>query len=68
MQSYVPIPGDLNHDDTVNILDALQAAACFGSVAGDLRWNQFADINRDNIVDILDFIILAQNFGKTYHP
>ena len=68
MKPYVPLLGDLNQDDTVDILDAIQAAVCFGSVAGDFKWNQLADLNKDNVINILDMIILVQNFGKTYHP
>jgi parallel beta-helix repeat protein len=66
MQPYVPILGDLNQDDRVDIFDATPLAACFGSVTGDFRWNQKADLNKDNIIDIFDAIIMARNFGKTY--
>jgi len=68
MHPFVPLLGDLNQDGRVDILDAIQAAACFGSVPGDLRWNPLADLNKDNVINILDVIILAQNFGKTWQP
>jgi hypothetical protein len=68
IHAYVPLSGDLNQDDKVDIFDTQLAAACFGSVAGDSRWNGQADLNRDGIIDIFDMIILAQNFGKVYHP
>jgi len=58
------IPGDVNGDNTVNILDCLIAANSFASTPTDLRWNRFCDINRDNKVNILDFIRIAANFGK----
>jgi len=60
---YVGIPGDLNCDSTVNILDAILLA---GSLCHP-ELNPNADINNDQKVNILDAIILACHFGKT-HP
>jgi parallel beta-helix repeat protein len=65
MSPFVTLPGDLNHDGAVNILDALKAASAFGSRPGDAAWNSQADLNQDNVINILDAIILASNFGKT---
>jgi hypothetical protein len=61
----VKIPGDVNGDDHVDIFDALDASASFGSVPGSPNWNPDCDINGDEIVDIFDLIILAGNFGKS---
>lgn len=61
----VVIPGDVNGDGTVNILDAIKLAGAFGSVPGDSKWNPNADINGDGTVNILDAIKLAGNFGKS---
>lgn len=61
----VVIPGDINGDRTVNILDAIKLAGAFGSRPGDSKWNPNADINDDGIVNILDAIKLAGNFGKS---
>lgn len=61
----VKIPGDLNGDGTVDIYDALLAAAAFYSHPGDPNWNPDADLNGDGIVDIYDVIILAGNFGRS---
>jgi parallel beta-helix repeat protein len=58
------VPGDLNGDGIVDILDAVQAASAFGSYPEHPNWNSKADLNHDNVVDILDIIILASNFGK----
>jgi hypothetical protein len=65
VKPFVPLLGDLNLDGRVDILDALLAAASFGSKPGDSRWNDQADLNKDNVINILDLILLAQNFGKT---
>jgi len=70
----VKIPGDINGDGTVDIYDALLAAAAFGShgpnyaYAGQPaspNWNPAADLNGDNIIDIYDVIILAAHFGQS---
>jgi hypothetical protein len=61
----VAIPGDLNADGIVNILDAVLLSNAFYSVPGTSSWNANADINGDNVVNILDAIILANHFGQT---
>jgi hypothetical protein len=61
----VTIPGDLNADGVVNILDAVVLSDAFNSVPGTSSWNANADINGDNVVNILDAIILANHFGYT---
>ena len=60
----VVIPGDINGDGTVNILDAIKLAGAFGSRPGDSKWNPNADINGDGVVNILDAINLAGHFGE----
>ncbi|MCJ7632447.1 right-handed parallel beta-helix repeat-containing protein [Candidatus Bathyarchaeota archaeon] len=62
----IPIPGDVNGDWTVNILDAIVLANVFGSRLGDANWNPNADFNGDKVVNILDAIILASNFGRRW--
>jgi len=62
----VTIAGDLNGDQTVNILDAIRLAAAFGSTPGNPYWNPNADINGDGVVNILDAIILAAHFGESW--
>ncbi len=62
----VTIPGDINGDGTVNILDAIQVSNSFLATPGSSNWNPNADINSDNIVNILDAIILANHFLQHY--
>jgi hypothetical protein len=62
---YVGIPGDVNGDGTVNILDAILLSDAFGSSPGSSNWNPNADINGDGVVNILDAIIMSNNFGTT---
>jgi hypothetical protein len=64
-----PIPpsqGNINGDDTVNILDVVKWALAFGSTSANTtgNWDPAADINGDNVVNILDGIIIGVNFGS----
>ena len=48
------LPGDLNHDGVVNILDLVLVASQFGTTGP-----QAADLNGDNTVDIRDLVLVA---------
>ena len=69
----ITIPGDVNGDKTVNILDCIILANHFGHANGNghtpdtKEWKNCmnTDINSDNRVNILDCIILAGHFGET---
>ena len=61
---YVGIPGDLNADAKVNILDAIILAGAFGSFPGHPSWKPNADINGDGRVNILDAILLSGHYGE----
>ena len=70
----ITIPGDINGDRTVNILDCIVLANHFSHRDGDghtpstKEWKDClnSDINSDNRVNILDCIILAGKFGQTW--
>jgi hypothetical protein len=62
----VTIPGDVNADGTVNILDAIILGKAFFATSSSSNWNPNADINGDGVVDILDAIILANHFLQHY--
>jgi len=62
---YMPIPGDLNSDGTVNIFDLRIVAKAFGSKPGDPYWDPRADLNRDDRISILDLVLVAINYGRT---
>lgn len=62
----VTIPGDINGDQKVNVLDAIGIANSFNSKPGDANWNPNADINADGKVNILDAIVLASHFGQNW--
>jgi len=56
---FVTIPGDLNCDHTVNIIDLWIAASAFNSKLGDERWNSNADVNDDAKINIIDLFQLG---------
>ena len=60
----VTIPGDINGNETVNILDAILLSNAYNSRPGSLSWNPNADINGDGAVNILDAILLSMNYLK----
>jgi hypothetical protein len=63
---FVTIPGDVNGDGAVNIIDAIILSNAFYSVPGYTSWNPNADINGNNAVNILDAIILSNYFLQHY--
>jgi hypothetical protein len=63
---FLTLPGDINGDQKVNILDAILLANAFNSKPGDPNWSSNADINGDSKVNILDAIILASYFNQKW--
>jgi len=62
-----PIPGDVNHDGIIDIMDVLTVGLAFGSKPGDPNWNTIADLSEDwDIIDIMDVLIVGLHFGKTW--
>jgi len=62
---YKPVPGDLNMDGVVDIIDLAAAANVFGTNEGEPGWFEIADLNLDDTINILDIIVIARNFGRT---
>jgi len=61
----VSIPGDLNCDGTVNIVDLFIVAKAFGCKPSDENWDANADINCDGVINIEDLFTLAKEYGKS---
>jgi hypothetical protein len=62
---YLPLIGDINHDGSVNIFDAILLSNAFNTKPGNPKWNPNADLNTDNSVDIYDAILLATHFNES---
>jgi hypothetical protein len=60
----VSMPGDVNGDGRVNILDISAVAKAFGSKPGDPSWNPNADVDNNETVNIIDISKVAKEFGK----
>ena len=58
------IPGDVNSDGAVDLLDLSRLAKTYGASQGEPTWNGDADFNRDGAVNQSDLETLAQSFGK----
>jgi parallel beta-helix repeat protein len=61
----VNLMGDVNGDDSVNILDVSIGARAFGTEPGHERWNPDADMNLDNKINVIDITMVAKEFGKS---
>ncbi len=59
---YLPLIGDINHDGSVDIYDAILLSRAFNSIPGSPYWNPDADLNKDGAVDIYDAILLSTHF------
>ncbi len=59
-----PIPGDVDGDGHVDVVDLLYFVDAFGSVIGDANYDPRCDFNDDGSVDVVDLLDLAYNFGK----
>ena len=57
------LPGDINHDGVVNVLDL----TLVGSNLGQTGQND-ADVNGDRVIDILDLVQVASIFSETMIP
>jgi hypothetical protein len=58
----VPLPGDANDDDRVNLSDFNIVAGNFGAAG---RGVEHGDFNFDGLVNLADFNLLAGRFGAS---
>ena len=58
------IPGDVNHDYVVDIIDLTIVALAFSSRPDQPNWNFRADINRDDVVNIIDLVTVAIHLNE----
>ncbi|MBN2736137.1 MAG: alpha-galactosidase [Spirochaetales bacterium] len=55
-------PGDVNDDETVNIVDALLVAQHYVQIIPDVFIEENADVNCDNTINIVDALLIAQYY------
>jgi len=59
------VPGDVNNDGCVDILDLVMISTAYGSRLGDINWNPEADIAPPyGIIDILDIVTCTAHYGE----
>lgn len=65
--SFPPdLPGDVNADAKVDMMDIGIVAKAYGSVFGGSNWNPIADVNDDGKVNMIDIGMVSKYYGKTY--
>jgi len=62
----VRMPGDVNMDGIVDILDLVTVGEAFGSNPEHVRWNSAADEKEDGLIDIFDLVLVCNSFGIVY--
>jgi hypothetical protein len=60
------IPGDINGDFKVSLVDLVLLANAYGSHPIDMKWNPNADLNGNGVVGLSDLVMLAQHYGQHY--
>ena len=63
---YPRIPGDVDGNGMVNMLDLYRIALHYGSTPGHPRWDPNCDVDGNNMINMLDLYVTAINFGKTF--
>jgi len=59
-----PIPGDINEDGTVDVLDLIELRNAYGSTQQSPNWDPDCDLNLDDVVSVPDMLILGKNYGR----
>ena len=59
----MPLPGDLNEDGVVDLLDLMIVSAAYDTSEGDPDFDPRADCNGDGTVNLMDLIFVARHFG-----
>lgn len=62
---YVGVPGDVDGNFVVNMLDLYKIAIKYGAIIGQPDYVSNYDVDNNGIVNMLDLYIAATNFGQT---
>jgi len=59
------IPGDLNCDCDVDVVDIMLVASHWGAVEGQPRYDPACDMDNDRDIDVVDIMLVASHWGDT---
>ena len=62
----ITIPGDIDGDYDVDILDVIKITAIYASEIGDPEFNPNSDLDNDGVITILDVILCTTHYGEKY--
>ena len=57
------MPGDINGDGVVDMVDLLVLANAWASVTGNANFDANCDLNNDGVVNVIDLLTLAEYWG-----
>lgn len=59
----LPVPGDIDGNGAVNLIDLRLLAKAWGTSWKDSRYNEAADLNHDGWIDMADYAIFSKHFA-----
>jgi hypothetical protein len=59
------IPGDVNDDGKVDLVDVYRVEMAYGSYPGHPRWDPDCDMNGDLKIGLIDYYTVTKNYGRT---
>jgi parallel beta-helix repeat protein len=62
---YLCVPGDVDGNRIVNMLDLYKIALVFGATIGQPNYTSNCDLDNNGIINMLDLYIAAIHFGQT---
>jgi hypothetical protein len=66
VQIEITIPGDVDGNHAVNILDVVKITSIYASKQGDPHFNSNCDIDGDSKITILDVVICTSHYAQRY--
>ncbi len=60
----VYMTGDINRDDSVDVIDLLMLAGAWNTTQNDPNWDPRCDLNDDGAVNVMDLLLLANNWTR----
>jgi hypothetical protein len=62
----VTIPGDVDGDFDVDILDVVKITGCYGKIREDPLFYSNADIDENGVINILDVVVCTGHYGQEW--